>query len=79
MQKIIQRVKSLTSSIIRKAGNRNSKRRISLRETWVITKNTHSKYTQPEEDSRKYLLVYRKEVLALVISISISQTKTEGN
>ena len=72
MQKIIQRVKSLTFSVIRKAGNRNSKIRISLREIWVITKYTRSEYTQPEEDSRKYLLVYQKVVPTLVISIFIA-------
>ena len=79
MQKIIQRVKSLTFSIIRKVGNRNSKRRISLREIWVITKYTRSEYTQQEQDSRKYLLVYQKVVPVLVISIFIAQTKAEGD
>ena len=79
MQKIVQREMSLTCSVIRKAGNRNSKSRISLREIWVITKYTCSEYTQPEEDSRKYILVYQKVVPALVISIFIAQTKAEGN
>ena len=79
MQKIVQRAKSLTCSVIRKAGNQNSKSRISLREIWVITKYTRSEYTQPEEDSRKYLLVYQKVVPALVISIFIAQMKAKGD
>ena len=79
MQKIIQRVNSLTFLVIRKAGNRNRKSRISLREIWVITKYTRSEYTQLEEDSQKYLLVYEKVVPALVISIFIAQTKVESN
>ncbi|MCY6524786.1 hypothetical protein, partial [Actinobacillus pleuropneumoniae] len=40
---------------------------------------TRSEYTQPEEDSRKYLLVYQKVVPVPVISIFIAQTKAEGN
>ena len=79
MQKIVQRAKSLTYSVIRKAGNQNSKSRISLREIWVITKYTRSEYNQPEEDSQKYLLVYQKVVPTLVISSFIAQTKAEGD
>ena len=78
-EKIVQRAKSLTCSVIHKAGNRNSKSRISLREIWVITKYTRSEYTQPEEDSRKYLLVYQKVVPVLVISIFVAQTKGEDD
>ena len=57
-KKTIQKSKSLIFLVIHKSKNQNSKGRSDLREIWVVTKYLRSKFTQPEEDSLKNLLVY---------------------